>query len=243
MSSQVSLFGGSSGSEVPKPRVDPVEPFNEIEKLHFEKEVVGVYISGHPLDNFTFEMDTFCSAPINSLNNILGSEGREYKLGGIVSSVEHKMTKTGRPFGKMVMEDYSGKFEFVMWSDDYLKFKSFLMPGLFLFVEGNVLRKTWGEQNLEFKIRNIELLNEIGVKRTKGLQVKVNSSALNPDLAKQLETLFTEYGGGTPLYLKLKDEKENISVELLSRKFRVRPVNEMVKRMKRIPEVEVEVVY
>ena len=73
------------------------------------------------------------------------------------------------------------------------------MPGLFLFVEGNVLRKTWGEQNLEFKIRNIELLNEIGVKRTKGLQVKVNSSALNPDLAKQLETLFTEYGGGSTL--------------------------------------------
>ena len=243
MSAQVSMFGGSSGTEVPKPKVEPVEPFSEIEKLHFEKEVVGVYISGHPLDNFKFEIDTFCTAPITALNDIEKAEGKEYKLGGIVASVEHKMTKTGRPFGKMSVEDYSGKYEFVLWSDDYLKFKSFLMPGLFLFIEGNVLRKSWGEQNLEFKIRNVELLNEIGVKRAKGLQVKVSASSLNPALVKQLEALCKEYSGGTPFYLKLRDEKENISLELLSRKFRVKPINDMVKKMKRIPEVEVEVVY
>jgi DNA polymerase-3 subunit alpha len=243
LSAQVSMFGGSSGTEIPRPKVDAVEPFSEIEKLHFEKEVVGVYISGHPLDNFKFEIDTFCTAPITALNNIEGAEGKDFKVGGIVANVEHKMTKTGRPFGKMSVEDYSGKYEFVLWSDDYLKFKSFLMPGLFLFVEGNVLRKSWGEQNLEFKIRNIELLNEIGVKRAKGLQVKVNASSLNPGLVQQLETLCQEYAGGTPFYLKLRDDHENISLELLSRKFRVRPVNDMVKRMKRIPEVEVEVVY
>jgi len=243
LSSQVSLFGGASGSEVPKPKVDPVEPFSEIEKLHFEKEVVGVYISGHPLDNFRFEMDTFCSARIADLNDLNGAEGKEFKMGGIVASVEHKMTKTGRPFGKMVLEDYSGKFEFVLWSDDYLKFKSFLMPGLFLFVEGNVLRKTWGEQNLEFKIRAIDLLNEIGVKRAKGLEVRVSTDALNPELVKQMEAIFTEYNGGTPLFLKLRDEKENISVDMLSRKFRVKPVNDMVKRMKKLPMVEVSVVY
>ncbi len=243
MSSQVSMFGGSSGTEVPKPKVDPIEPFSEIEKLHFEKEVVGVYISGHPLDNFKFEIDTFCTTPITTLANLEGSEGREFKVGGIVATVEHKMTKTGRPFGKMSVEDYSGKFEFVLWSDDYLKFKSFLMPGLFLFIEGNALRKTWGEQNLEFKIRNIDLLNEIGVKRTKGLQVRVSAHALNPGLVKKLETLCLEYSGGTPFYLKLRDETQNISLELLSRKFRVRPVNDMVKKMKQIPDIDVEVVY
>ncbi len=242
-SSQVSLFGGPSGAEVPKPKVESVEPFSEIEKLHFEKEVVGVYISGHPLDNFKFEMDTFCSAPIAALNDLQGSEGKEFKMGGIVASVEHKMTKTGRPFGKMILEDYSGKFEFVLWSDDYLKFKSFLMPGLFLFIEGNVLRKTWGEQNLEFKIRHVDLLNEIGVKRAKGLEVRVSSDSLNPGLVQELESIFSEFGGATPLYLKLRDDKENISVDLLSRKFRVKPVNDMVRRMKRLPMVEVTVVY
>ncbi|MDZ4716276.1 MAG: DNA polymerase III subunit alpha [Cytophagales bacterium] len=243
MSSQVSLFGGPSGEEIPKPRVDAVEPFSEIEKLHFEKEVVGIYISGHPLDNFKFEIDTFCTAPVSALNDLQSSEGKEFKMGGIVASVEHKMTKTGRPFGKLVVEDYSGKFEFILWSDDYLKFKSFLMPGLFLFIEGTVVRKTWGEQNLEFKIRQIELLNEIGVKRAKGLEVHVATSSLTPALVAQLETIFAEFGGGTPLYLKLRDERENITLDLLSRKFRVKPVNDMVRRMKRLPEVKVQVVY
>lgn len=242
-SSQVSLFGGSVGSEIPKPRVEAVEPFSEIEKLHFEKEVVGIYISGHPLDNFRFEMDTFCTAPITAMNDLQGAEGKEFKLGGIVATVEHKMTKTGRPFGKLVLEDYSGKFEFVLWSDDYLKFKSFLMPGLFLFVEGHVLRKTWGEQNLEFKIRQVELLNEIGIKRAKGLEVQVANESLTPTLVKELEAIFTEYGGSTPLYLKLRDEQENISVDLLSRKFRVKPVNDMVRKMKRLSEVKVQVVW
>src|SRR6185295_2685503 len=171
---------------------------------------------------------SFCNAPLVILNDLEKSEGKEYKVGGIISTVEHRLTKTGRPFGKMTMEDYSGKFEFMLWSDDYLKFKSFLMPGLFLFIEGNVLRKSWGEQNLEFKLRNVELLNEIGVKRAKGLQVKVDAGALNPNLVKQLETICQEYSGGTPFYLKVRDEKENISLELLSRKFRVRAVNDMV---------------
>jgi DNA polymerase-3 subunit alpha len=243
MSAQASLFGGSTGTEMPPPKVDPVEMFSEIEKLHFEKEVVGVYISGHPLDNFKFEMDSFCNAPLAALNELDKSEGKDYKVGGIVATVEHRLTKTGRPFGKMIMEDYSGKFEFMLWSEDYLKFKSFLMPGLFLFIEGSVVRKSWGEQNLEFKIRNMELLNELGVKRTKGLQLRMNAVSINAALITQIEKLCQEYSGGTPLYLKLRDEGENISLELLSRKFRVKPVNEMVSKIRRIPEVEVEIVY
>jgi len=93
--------------------------------------------------------------------------GKECKVAGIVSSVEHRLTKTGKPFGKLALEDYSGKYEFTMWSEDYMKYKSFLMPGIFLFIEGNVNRKTWGDMSLEFKIRSIDLLNEIGVKRAK----------------------------------------------------------------------------
>jgi len=158
-SAQASLFGESTGTVMPPPKIDPIEPFSEIEKLHFEKEVVGVYISGHPLDNFKFEMDSFCTTQLTSLTDLKNLEGKECKVGGIVSGVEHRMTKTGRPFGKLILEDYSGKFEFMLWSEDYMKFKAYLMPGLFLFVEGSVVRKTWGDQELEFKgaIRNWNL--------------------------------------------------------------------------------------
>ena len=239
-SAQASLFGASTGTEMPPPKVDPVEPFSEIEKLHFEKEVVGVYISGHPLDNFKFEIDTFCNLPLANLNDLESLQGKECKLAGIVSSVEHKLTKTGRPFGRMTLEDYSGNFTFTLFGEDYLRLKSHMMPGIFLFLEGTAARNTWGEQNLEFKIRNVELLNELGVKKTKGLQIRMNAVSISPEIIGQIEKICQEYSGGTPLYIKLRDDQENISLEMLSRKFRVRAVNEMVKKMKRIPEIDVE---
>jgi DNA polymerase-3 subunit alpha len=241
-SAQASLFGGSSGTQMPQPKIDPIEPFSEIEKLHFEKEVVGVYISGHPLDNFRFEMDTFTNTPITELNDLDTKEGKECKVAGIVSAVEHRMTKTGKPFGKLALEDYSGKYEFTLWSEDYLKYKSFLMPGIFLFVEGIVNRKSWGDMALEFKIRSMDLLNEIGVKRAKGLQIRMNSVNISPDLITQIEKLCTEFSGKCPLYLKIQDDEEKINLELMSRKFQVKPVNEMMVKFRKLRDVAVEVV-
>ncbi|MGC4020820.1 MAG: hypothetical protein QM734_02185 [Cyclobacteriaceae bacterium] len=167
---------------MPQPKIDPIEPFSEIEKLHFEKEVVGVYISGHPLDNFKFELESFTNTPVVELNDLDSKEGKDCKVGGIVASVEHRMTKTGKPFGKLAIEDYSGKYEFTLWSEDYMKYKSFLMPGLFLFIEGNVSRKTWGDMSMEFRIRNMDLLNDLGTKKTKGLQIKINAVNISGDL-------------------------------------------------------------
>ncbi len=203
---------------------------------------MGVYISGHPLDNFKFELDTFTNMPVTELNELDSKEGKDCKLGGIVSSVEHRMTKTGKPFGKLSIEDYSGKFEFTMWSEDYLKYKSFLMPGLFLFIEGKVARKTWGDMSMEFRIKSIDFLNELGVKRAKGMQLKMNSVNISLDLITQIENICNEYSGKCPLYLRIQDEQEKINLELLSRKFQVKPVNEMVVKFRKIKDVAIEVV-
>lgn len=243
LSAQVSLFGGSSGTAMPLPKVEPLAPFSELEKLHFEKEVVGVYISGHPLDNFRFELDSFCNIRLDQLVDLGALEGREIKVGGIVSAVEHRLTKTGKPFGKMVLEDFGGRFEFTLWSEDYLKFKAFLMPGLFLFVEGSVVKKNWGDQSVELKIKQIDLLNDLGLKRTKGLQLKVEIAKVNDQMIDRIEAVCAEYAGTCPLYLKLADEEKNIHLELLSRKFRIKPVNAMVDKIRKIPDLQVEVVY
>lgn len=238
-SAQASLFGGPNGTAMPKPRIDAVEPFSELEKLNLEKEVVGIYISGHPLDNFRFEMETFCTASCNQFNEIEGLLGRELKIGGIVTNVEHRTTKTGKPFGKLYIEDYTGNTSFMLFGEDYLKFRNFMNVGWFLFIEGTVIKTTWGQQNIEFKIRNIDLLNEIGVKKSRGVSLKLNTSELTPDLIGKIEGVCSEHSGNTPLFLKLRDENENISLELLSRRFRVNPVNEMVKKMKKVADVEI----
>jgi DNA polymerase-3 subunit alpha len=240
-SAQVSLFGGSSGIVMPKPRIDYVEPFTEIEKLNLEKEVVGIYISGHPLDNFKFEMTGFCKTACSELVDLDSMLGREIKLGGIVSGVEHRTTKTGKPFGKFTLEDYTGNYTFTLFGEDYLKFKNFMNIGWFLFVEGGVIKNSWGQQNVEIKIRNIDLLNELGVKRSKGVQLRINSADLTEDMIAVIESVCQTFAGSTPLFLKIQDDKENINLELLSRKFRVNPINDMAIHMKKAGALEVEI--
>jgi len=239
-SAQVSLFGGSSGLVMPKPKIDYVEPFTEIEKLNLEKEVVGIYISGHPLDNFKFEMNGFCKTSCGELVDLDSILGREIKLGGIVSGVEHRTTKTGKPFGKFTLEDYTSNYTFTLFGEDYLKFKNFMNIGWFLFIEGAVIKNTWGQQNVEVKIRNIDLLNELGVKRSKGVQLKINSTDLTEDMINVIEGVCQTFAGSTPLFLKIQDDKENINLELLSRKFRVNPINDMAIQMKKAGALEVE---
>ena len=179
------------------------------------------------------------SCELADLDAILG---REIKLGGIVSGVEHRTTKTGKPFGKFTLEDYTGNYTFTLFGEDYLKFKNFMNIGWFLFVEGGVIKNTWGQQNVEVKIRNIDLLNELGLKRSKGVQLRINSIDITEEMINIIEGVCQTYAGNTPLFLKIQDDKENINLELLSRKFRVNPINDMAVNMKKAGPLEVEVI-
>jgi DNA polymerase-3 subunit alpha len=168
--------------------------------------------------------------------------GKEIKLGGIVSGVEHRTSKTGKPFGKFTLEDYTSNYTFTLFGDDYLKFKNFMNIGWFLFVEGAVVKNSWGQQNVEIKIRNIDLLNELGLKRSKGVQLRVNANDITEEMIGAIEDVCNSFSGNTPLFLKVLDDKENITLELLSRKFRVNPVNDMAVQMKKTGAVEIVIV-
>ncbi|MFZ6012576.1 MAG: DNA polymerase III subunit alpha [Bacteroidota bacterium] len=241
-SAQASLFGGASGTAMPKPKIEVVEPFSEIEKLNLEKEVVGIYISGHPLDNFRFEMETFCTSACNQLTEIESMLGREIKLGGIVTTVEHRTTKTGKPFGKFAIEDYSGNANFVLFGEDYLKFKAFMTIGWFLFIEGVVVKNTWGQQNLEFKIRNIDLLNDIAGKRTKGITLNLNAHEITKDFIGKVEDICKEHSGSISLYLRVKDSVEDITTEpILARNLRISPATELLNKIEKVLKVDYEV--
>jgi DNA polymerase III subunit alpha len=238
-SSQVSLFGGTSGTAMPKPKIESVEPFSELEKLNLEKEVVGIYISGHPLDNFRFEIDAFCNTSCNQLTDLEPLLGRETKICGIVTSVEHRTTKTGRPFGKFTLEDYSGNFIFTLFGEDYLKFKNFMSQGWFLFVEGMIQRNNWGRMDVEFKIRNIELLNELIDKRVQGLALRLPVHAVTTELIDTIESLCKKNQGNAFLQLFIKDDYEALQVELLSRAYRISVTNPLVLEFRKYGEIGV----
>jgi DNA polymerase-3 subunit alpha len=241
-SAQASLFGGTSGTAMPKPKIENVEPYSELEKLALEKEVIGIYISGHPLNNFQFELETFCNASCAVLNDLNLLEGKDLRVGGIVSSVEHRTTKTGKPFGKFVLEDFSGnsgKDAFTLFGESYLKFRNFMNEGWFLFVEGNVLRSTWGAQNLEFKVRNIELLNDIAQKRLMGVAMRIPVQAISTPFIDALEKICKKYPGNAALQVFIKDEFEPVQVESLSRNYRLKAVNDCLQELKKLGEIGV----
>jgi DNA polymerase-3 subunit alpha len=239
-SAQVSLFGGSSGNaEVPLPSVAPMEPFSQIQQLNIEKEVVGLFISGHPLDQYKLEIDSFTNATLTALNDLDALKGKnELRLAGSVASFAHRTTKNGKPFGTLTMEDYHGTFTFFLFGEDYVKFKQYFMTGWFLFINGGVAQKKWGNENeLEFKINSISLLSEVRGRMIKGLKVNINLDDLTLDLMEKLESITAKYKGDAKLYIEVLDQQENISLELFSKKMKVDPSAELIKELKLLPEV------
>ncbi len=239
-SAQVSLFGGSSGSaEVPLPSVPTMEPFSQIQQLNIEKEVVGLFISGHPLDQYQLEIDSFTNATLTALTDLEGLKGKnELRMAGSVANFAHRTTKNGKPFGTLTVEDYHGSFTFFLFGEDYVKFKQYFMTGWFLFISGAVVQKKWGSENeLEFKINSISLLSEIRGRLIKGLKVNINLNDLTYELMEKLETITAKYKGDAKLYIEVVDQQENISLELFSKKIKVDPSAELIKELKLMPEV------
>jgi len=242
-SAQASLFGGDSGVDTPTPKVQAVEPFSELEKLRIEKEVVGLYISGHPLDQFKFEIDQFCNASISELNGDLVELQRKgnIKIAGQVTSIAHRVTKKGKPFGTIALEDFTDSFTFFLFSDDYLKFKEFFEMGWFLYVQGSVQTR-WKSEELEFKVRDISLLSEIRDEKTKGLNISILLQDVNEGLITEIEKLTKEYEGKSLLKVNIIDEKENRVANLLSRKIKIDPDDGLLKRLDELDEIQYKVI-
>lgn len=242
-SAQSSLFGGDSGVDVPIPKVQQMEPFGNIEKLNIEKEVVGLYISGHPLDQFKFEMKYFTNSNLGQLNDLNSLSNLSLvRLGGVVSSINHRTSKKGNPFGVITMEDYNDSYTFYLFSQDYIKFKEYFMPGWFLYIQG-VIKPRWKGDELEFKITDITPLSEIREKYTKGIEVNMDLKHVNETTILELEKIAAEHEGNCTLKMSVSTVHENrvVNLEMLSRKIKVDPGDELITKLEEFEEVNYKV--
>jgi DNA polymerase III subunit alpha len=242
-SSQVSMFGGSDANvEIPKPRIADIEPYSKNEALNIEKEVVGLYISGHPLDQYAFEMKHLCNCKISDLKNRDNEENfGTLRLGGLVMNVAHKTTKNGNPFGILTLGDFSDSYEFFLFSEAYVDFRKFLIKDLSIFIEGQLQPSKYRVGENEFKISSIQLLGDIKEKMTKGFILKLDVNTLSEEMINQLETATITYAGSCPLRVIVKDATENIQLELFSRKIQIEPKTELIKQLDAIGDLEYEV--
>ncbi len=235
---QQNLFGGSKQTGVPLPQVDNCEPYSNIEKLKIEKDIVGFYISGHPLDQFRFELKHFTNANLGQFGDLAALKGREIRFGGIVSNYAHRITKTGKPFGILTMEDFSGTYTFYLFSDDYLKFKQYFELDWQLYVKGSVVVQTWRNNELEFKISGIDLLNEVKDKYYDGIELSINIDDVTESLINTLYNISEENPGKGSLLINVMDDQENLKLDLFSRKIRVGMTDRLISGLESLPGME-----
>lgn len=204
-----SLFGGIEVKQELSPRIPDAEPWSSLEKLHKEKEVIGIYISGHPLDEFRLETENFCNCLLNEIEE---KKNTDVAVAGIVTSVSHRLTKKGNPFGTFVLEDYYGSYSPALFSEDYLKFKHFLVEGQMLFVQGRYQQRYQPNGTYEFKISQIQLLQDVRDKLTRKITIHIPVETVTDNTIKYLMDVIQKYPGKLPLSVQVKDYVENVSL-------------------------------
>ena len=231
-SSQVSLFGEDSAIDMPEPKIPVCEAWNNLEQLKNEKEVVGFFISGHPLDTYKLEMDKFCFHNLSDIKRIEENKNKDLVFGGIVTNVHNGVTKTGNPWGKITIEDYQESSELAFFGEDYVKFKPYMVNGLFLYVKGKISERFRNSGNFEFKVSNIQLLSELRDKLARSITLTVNLNELNEDFILKVNEIIAKNIEVQPknctLQFKIFDPEENIAVVMPSKKIKVNPNNELL---------------
>ncbi len=236
-SAQASLFGmlGDSGSTLAKPKAADVSEWDDLAKLRYEQEVVGFYISGHPLDTFRTELDNFCSCTVGKVLEIHEGEraprfyGKDINVGGIVTSAQERMSKNGSLFMIFKIEDYQGAMEMLIGGEDYIRFKNYLQVGQFLYIKGKVQNRWKQEDQFEFKISQIQLLPEIMEKMCRKIKINLTLDQIDAQFIHVLNETFGSHPGGCQVSMTVKDPETHLEVEMLSRGYRVAPSNELFK--------------
>jgi DNA polymerase-3 subunit alpha len=219
-SPQVPMFGESTEAAIKAPLPTETPEWTTMELLSKEKEVVGIYISGHPLDDYKIEIANFCNGNFAMLNDMDKIKGKELRFAGVVTNVEHKETKTGKPFGVLHIEDYHGSFSFYLFGDDYIDFKAYLTIGWLLHISGKVKKKFYNDE-LECKISAINLLSELIDNEVRDVVVRVDVSDVNEQLVNDVVHIIADNKGKHSLVLNVVDHLNKYEVDLLSRKMKV----------------------
>ena len=241
-SNQVSLFDMSGGGEVdmPEPVAVDCEKWSAYEKLNREKEVVGIYISGHPLEDYKLEIDNFCDVDLKTLSEHINQlPDREFGFAGVASDALNLESRKGNKYGVLEMHDMTGSLDFRLFGEQYLKYMHFLVPGNFLFIKGNVQLKSkkWNPdgKTKEFRVQYIELLKDVRQKLLKKVYLRFDAALVDEMRVEELMTLVDKYPGNITLYIELVDAVQQSGVTLVAKKLRVNVSNEFLKEAQAIP--------
>lgn len=241
-SMQQSLFGDTAEVQLTELSLPDCRPWSKLEQLKFEKEVTGFYMSGHPLDDYNYELTHFCSVTIEDLKQDLKPlKGKEVTFAGIVIEANHKVGKTGKPFGSFVVEDYFNFISLNVFSEEFLKWKHLIEAGQYVYIRGRIESRFDNPDQMVVRIIHMSLLQEVMEKMSKTFFITVGLNELAEDLPARLLSKVKQNRGQCPLRIRIFDPIENISIDLPSKKHRVN-AKELMKALEELPELQVRIV-
>ena len=192
MNLQATLFGELDGFEVTKPNIPDCEPWHDYEKSKKEKELIGIYLTSHPLDPYKLEMQLLCT-PVEELNSGLETfKGKEINIAGIITAKREGKTKTGKDFGILTLEDFSGTYELAFFGKDYTDFRQYFIDETAIYVKGKVGPK-WGKEGneLTFTIQKVGLLEALTENAIRSITLQVDIEKLTLETVTEIHELFT----------------------------------------------------
>jgi len=241
------LFGDLQMPDIVPPKLSVCEPWPLAVQLDYEKEVTGMFMSGHPLDNYRFEMTHYNITPLADYNEFkaaIGTHanpGKSFRLAGLVTDAQHRLTKTGKNFGILTIEDYSGKSEFMLWSEDYVKYTNYLEKGMIVMIEG-FFRQRYNSDQFEFKLGKLHLLDTVKMALTKQLIIEATPQAVNPELIGFFERNIKANPGKSTIKFNITDPRNHLRVGMYSLENGFTMNDEMALFLRENPDVEVSVI-
>ena len=240
-STQQSLFGEVGGFELVRPEPAPCPDWSKLEKLNKEKQVIGIYLSSHPLDDYRLEMNTFCNATLADLQNLNEFANREVCVAGIVTDTRSGVTKNGKPFGGFTLQDYTDSFSFLLFDKEYVSFSNFFNTDYQLLIKGKVQARFYNPDELELRIKEIHLLSAVRDDLINSITIKVKAELVNPEFITNLKSLISENPGNKTLKFLLIDHDDKITLPLFSRSIKAGITNELIGWLEDNPELDYKV--
>lgn len=233
------LFGNMDSIEVMKPRPPKVPEWPPLVKLNREREVIGIYLSSHPLDNFKLEINQFCTNTLAEMRDLELLRGKDVTIAGMITSVRHATTRTGKPFGSFSLEDYTDTMTITLFNKDYENFRKYLYDGYSLLLKGTVSENTWKKTpELEFRIKTMHLLSSVRDELVKTIQIRLPIDRITDSFINDFAEHTLNNPGSTNLKILVYDPLENISIDFFSRSHRISLDNDLIDFLNEDKEIE-----
>jgi DNA polymerase-3 subunit alpha len=244
---QNSLFGGFDSIEIatpPIPKTD--ERWSDIERLNKERDLVGIYLSAHPLDEYKIVLDNLCNARCPELADRCAAlaNREDITLGGIVTGVQTRFSaKTNKPWGIVSLEDFSGPGELALFGDDWLNLNGKFIEGAAVYITGKMVQRFRFQEDspLDFKVTNVELLQSVKDKAIDRITISLNTDKLDNQIVTELGEIISQHPGKTKLFFQLRDSTGKHHVLLLSKKHMVDVKHQLIDFIERTEALDYKI--